>query len=76
MPSEDKVLRLVKIAVDLRKKVTQMEEQRRPSTPPEVLESRRDAATQAVKRIEEAEKTCAKVVDQVSYTWESLIDDK
>ena len=66
MPSEDKVLRLVKIAVDLRKKVTQMEEQRRPSTPLEVLESRRDAATQAAKRIEEVEKTCAKAVYQVS----------
>ena len=48
----------------------------RPGTPPEVLESRRDATTQAAKRIEEAEETCAKVVDQVSQNWEALMDDE
>ena len=52
------------------------QKKRRPNTPPEVLESRRDAATQAMKRIEEAEKTCAKDVDQVSRTWEALMDDE
>ena len=34
MPSKDKVLRLGKIAVDFREKITKLEEQRRPSTPP------------------------------------------
>ena len=66
IPLEDKVLRLGKISVELRIKVTNLEEERRPSTPPEVLESRRDAATQAMNRIEEAKQTCAKVFDQVS----------
>ena len=41
-----------------------------------MLERRRDAAAQVVKRIEEAEETCAKVVDQVSQTWEALMDDE
>ena len=34
MPSKDKVLRLGKIAADFRKKITKLEKQRRPSTPP------------------------------------------
>ena len=50
MPPEDKVLRLGKIKVDLMKKFTNIEEQRRPNTPPEVLERRIVAAAQAVKR--------------------------
>ena len=68
MPLEDKVLRLGKIATDLRRKVTNLEEKKRPKTPLEVLESRRDTITQATKRIEEAEETCDKVVNQVSQT--------
>ena len=43
-----------------------MEAQVTPSTPPEVLEERRKVATEAVKRIEEAEALCAKAVEQVS----------
>ena len=53
MPSEDKVLRLGKIAIDLKKKVIELEEQRIPNTPPEVLERRRVVATRDVKIIEE-----------------------
>ena len=34
MPPEDKVLRLGKIVANLRKKVTKLEEKRRPNTPP------------------------------------------
>ena len=68
MPLEDKVLRLGKIATDLRRKVTNLEEKKRPKTPLEVLKSRRDTTTQATKRIEEAEETCDKVVNQVSHT--------
>ena len=51
MPPEDKVLRLGKIKVDLMKKFTNIEEQRRPITPPEVSVCRKDAATHATKRI-------------------------
>ena len=40
-----------------------------------MLERRRNVATQATKRREEAEEACAKVVDQVSQTWEALMDD-
>ena len=46
--------------------MTNLEEKRRPNTPPEVVESRRDVATLAAKIIEEEKQTCAKVVDQVS----------
>ena len=47
-----KVAQLAEIATDLKKKVTHLEEQRRPSTPPEVLECRRVTTTQDAKRIE------------------------
>ena len=76
MPSEDKVLRLGQIATDLKKKVTELEEKRIPSTPIEVMERRRDTTTQAAKRIEEVKKICAKAIEQVSNTWESLMDDE
>ena len=72
---EAKVIRLGKIANDLRKKVTKLEEQIRPSTPPEVLEERTKAAAKATKKIEEAEALCSKVIDQVSRAWEALIED-
>ena len=62
--------------MDLKKKWVQLEEKRRPSTPLEVMEWRRDVATQAVKEIENAKKTCDKVMDQVSQTWEALMDDE
>ena len=32
-------------------------------------------ALEAVKKIEEVEALCAKVIKQVSQTWEALIDD-
>ena len=54
MTPDSKITQLDEIADDLRRKVTKLEEKRRLSMPPEVLESRRDAPTQATKRIEEA----------------------
>ena len=36
---------------------------------------RDDVATQDVKEIENAKQPCSKVVDQVSHTWETLMDD-
>ena len=52
-----------KIMAELRRKVTNLEEKMRTSTPTEVLEIRRGTDTQVVKRIEEAEEACAKVLD-------------
>ena len=52
------------------------QEKRRPNTPIEVLARRRDAATQAVKGIEDAQQACAKTMNQVSKTWEALLDDE
>ena len=63
MPSEGKVLPLGKIAANIKKQVTQLEEKRIPKTPVEVLARRRYAATQVAKRIEEAKKTSVKVMD-------------
>ena len=45
----------------------------RPSRPPEVLEERRQAATKAMKKIEEEKALCVKVVDLVSEAWEAFI---
>ena len=72
---EAKVIRLGKIADDLCKKVMELEAQVKPITPPKVLEERRKSVAEDVKKIEEAEALCSKAVDQVSYTWEALIDD-
>ena len=47
-----------------------------PSTPLEVLEEIRNTSTNAAEKIEEAEALCAKVVKQISQTWEDLIDDE
>ena len=61
---------------NLKKKIVQLEEQRTPNTPPEVLVQRRDTTTQATREIEDAKKACGKAVDQVSQTWEALMDDE
>ena len=37
---------------------------------------RRDATTTATNNIENSKHACAKVVDQVSQTWETLMDDE
>ena len=74
MSAKDKVLGLGKIAAGLKKEWTELDEKRIHSTPPKVLESRHAAATQATKRIDDVEKSCAKAIDQVSQTWEALID--
>ena len=76
MQVEEKVIRLAKIASELKKKVTQLEENIRSSTPLEVLEKRREATIEATKKIEGAKMICAKVVDQVSQNWEPLMDDE
>ena len=70
MTLDSKVAQLAKIAADLRKKLTQLEEKRRPNTPPKFLARKKCTTTQAAKRIEE-NKTCAKAMDQVSQTWEA-----
>ena len=47
-----------------------------PSTPLEELEERRNETIEFAKIIEEVEELCAKAVEQVSQTWEALIDDE
>ena len=70
-----KVIQLGQIAKDLRKKVVEIEAQLKLDTPPEVIEERRKTTTYAAKRIEEVESSYAKAVNQVSQTWEALIDN-
>ena len=74
MVVESKVFRLGDIAKNLCNKVMDLEVQVAPSTPPEVLEERRKVVTEDATRIEEVEALCAKEVNQVSHTWEYLID--
>ena len=73
---EAKVFSLGKIAENLRKKVTDLEAQVKPSTPPKVLEERRKVENEAITRIEESEELCAKEIDRVSHPWEYLIDEE
>ena len=53
MEPDAKVAQLAKIANDLKRKVTNLEEKRRHNTHQKMLESRRDATNHDVKRIEE-----------------------
>ena len=53
----------------------ELEIQVTPSTPQKVLEERIKTIAKDAKIIEEVEALCAKVVDQFSQTWESLIDE-
>ena len=76
MAPDTNVAQLGEIVKYLRKKATQLEEQVKPRTPPQVIEERREAVIEAAKKIEEAETICAKVVDKVSQTWEPLMDDE
>ena len=46
-----------------------------PSTPLEVLEARWNAVKEATQKIQEVEALCAKAYEQVSQSWEALIDD-
>ena len=47
-----------------------------PTTPPKVVEARRKATKEAMKRIEDVEELCAKAIDQDSQVWEALIGDE
>ena len=75
MFAEAKVIRLGEIEQDLHKKVTDLEAQVKPTTPPEVLEERRMTTTKAIKKIEEIEALCAKTVEHVSETLKSMINE-
>ena len=66
----------MELVTHLKKIVVQLEEPRTPNTTPKVLAQRRDVATQAMKEIENDKQTCRKVADQVSQTWETLMDDE
>ena len=71
-----KIVQLAEIEEDLKKTMTKLEWKRIPGTPVEVMERRHDTTTQATKRIEEVKKICAKGVEEVSNTWESLMVDE
>ena len=40
------------------------------------MEKIREATIEAMNKIEESKEVCAKAVDQVSQTWEALMDDE
>ena len=67
MTPDSRVSQLFEIVADLKRKVTKLEEQIRPNTCPEVLESRINTTTEAMRRIEDSIEMCAKYVEQVSY---------
>ena len=61
--------------MELKKQVEELQENQVPSTPPEVLEERRRAASEAARKISEGETLCAKVVEVVSMIWEAILED-
>ena len=63
------------IVVYLKKQVEELQARQVPSTPPEVLEERNKAASEAIVKICEGEKLCTKVVEFVSTIWEELLED-
>ena len=66
MVVKSKVFRPGEIAEDLDKRVTELEAQVTPNTPPGVLEERKKETTKVLKKIEEVEEICAKEVGKVS----------
>ena len=54
----------------------QLKDKKTPNTPPEVSAQRRDTAIAVAKEIENVKHACATSVDQVSQTWETLMDDE
>ena len=66
MAPNTKVSLLVAIVEDLKRKVTQLEEQVKPSTPSHVIKEIRETAIEAAKKIEKSQEVCAKTVNQVS----------
>ena len=74
---EAKVFQLGDIVENLHKKVMDLELHAvTHSTPPKVLKERIKETTKDVKRIEEVEALYAKVLEQDSQTWESLIENE
>ena len=73
---EAKVFQIGDIVENLRKKSVDLELHVTCSTPPKVLKERIKETTKDVKRIEKVEALCAKVVEQDSQTWESLIENE
>ena len=73
---QKKFFKLAEILEDLCNRVMELESKMMPNTSPQVLEEQKKAATKDVQKIVEAKELYAKVVKQVSQSWESLINDK
>ena len=74
--SMDKVTTLMKIAQNLQQQVEYMQARKIPSTPPEVLEERRRAGSEAAEKIREGEGLCAESADVVAIIRGALLEDE
>ena len=61
--------------VELKKQVEELQEKHVLRTPPEVLEERSKATSEAVVRIRKGEKICTETVEAIFAMWESLLED-
>ena len=64
------------IAVELKKQVEELQARKVPSTPPEVLEERRRAASEDARNITKGETLCIKELETISTIWEALLEDE
>ena len=71
-----KVTRLVKITQNLQQQVEELQAGQMPSTPPEMLEERRRASSEAAEKIREGEALCTKAADDVATIWGALLEDE
>ena len=62
--------------MELRKHVKELQEGKIPSTPPEVLEERKNTTSEAVGRIIQGEQLCTKAVEAVFAKWVLLLEDE
>ena len=53
-----------------------MKTNQQPSTPPKVVQQRKELANQVVGRLREAKKICTKAVEAIVVAWEKLIEDE
>ena len=63
-----------RITVELKKQFEELQARQVSSTPLEVLEDRRRAASEAAGKITEGETPCAREVEVVSMIWEALLE--
>ena len=64
------------MAADLKKQVQELKTNQQLSTPPKVVQKRKQSSYEVVGRLREAEKICTEAVETITIVWGELIEDE